>query len=209
MGWSIYERQPEEDLFRRVPGGWVFTIGGRWRYLVDDSQKAELLARLGRWRFVSFLFLATILGASVLISGALARPGVPDWVDLAIVTAIFGLAAVLLFAVAMPYFQLFILRPTLISAAPAASAPAASAPAPAGLWNSLFAGCRRQARIYSLRYLVFTCLFCGLFGITTGYAALNQKGDYSNYFLAITMIYLTVNFGVVLFIKLRGHQSPE
>lgn len=75
MGWSIYERQPEEDLFRRMPSGWVFTVGGRWRYLVDDSQKAELLARLGRWRFVSFLFLAAILGASVLISGALARPG--------------------------------------------------------------------------------------------------------------------------------------
>jgi hypothetical protein len=42
-----------------------------------------------------------------------------------------------------------------------------------------------------------------------GYAALTRKGDYCAYSLAIAMIYLTVNFGVVLFLKLREHRSPE
>jgi hypothetical protein len=50
---------------------------------------------------------------------------------------------------------------------------------------------------------------CGLFAITTGYAALTRNGDYSNYVLAITMIYSRVHSGVVLFLKLIGHQSPE
>jgi hypothetical protein len=60
MEWSLYERPgqpPEEHLFRRVPEGWVFTTQGLWpvgggsTYLVNDAQKAELLARLGRWRY--------------------------------------------------------------------------------------------------------------------------------------------------------------
>jgi hypothetical protein len=56
---------------------------------------------------------------------------------------------------------------------------------------------------------VLACSLCGVVGIATGYAALTRKGDYSAYSLAIAMIYLTVNFGVVLFLKLREHRSSE
>lgn len=51
MGLFACDRQPEEDLFVKGPEGWVFRNGRRWSYQVNDAQKAEILARLGRWRF--------------------------------------------------------------------------------------------------------------------------------------------------------------
>ena len=78
MEWSMYERPPEEDWCSRVPEGWIFTIGGKWSYLVNDAQRAELLARLDRWRFVSFVLLASILAVLAALSGGLSRSGFPD-----------------------------------------------------------------------------------------------------------------------------------
>src|SRR6516165_2109066 len=110
MKWSIYERQPEEDAFTQVPEGWIFTIGGwwsylKWSYLVNDAQRAELLARLGRWRFVFFVPLVAMIVALVATSESLSRSGTSDWIQFATFGAVFALSLFLLVAVAMPYIQ--------------------------------------------------------------------------------------------------------
>src|SRR5580704_373084 len=97
MTRSIYERQPEESFFRRAPEGWVFTtpglwpVGGRWTYLVDDAQKAQLLARLGRWRFISVILFTAILAVPLALCGGLSRSGFADWSHFAVFAAISAL----------------------------------------------------------------------------------------------------------------------
>jgi len=29
-GWSIFKPVREQRLFPQVPGGWIFSVGGRW-----------------------------------------------------------------------------------------------------------------------------------------------------------------------------------
>jgi hypothetical protein len=187
---------------QRGPEGWIFTIS-RSSYLVNEGQKAELLARLDRWRVVWFVLFAAILAPVVAISENLSRVGIPDWIHLTVTAAIFGFPAFFLVAVAIPYFQLLLVRPILTGLLPATSA---STPARISFCDRLFVDCRRQARTYSLPYLVFACLFLGLISIASGYKALAGEGDY---FLSVAMIYFTANFGVLLFLKLRARRSSE
>jgi hypothetical protein len=216
MKWSIYERQPEEDKFRQVPEGWIFTIGGWWSflkrsYLVNDAQKAELLARLRRWRFVLFLLLGAMVMALVATSESLSRSGTSDWIQFATFAAVFALSLFLI-AVAMPYIQLFILRPILTGAVPATLAPT---PARIGFWDVLLVAPRRQARTFSSLYLMFSCLIFGFLSIKSGYDVFTSKADYAYpiawaFFDAMNAwAFFAVFFGVALFLKLRGRRSHE
>jgi hypothetical protein len=190
--FTFYDRPPEDDLFKRVPEGWIFTIGRKWSYIVNDAQKAELLARLARWRFVpSVLLVAIIVPPLIAI-------GVSDWLHFAAFTAIYAFSVFLISAVAMPYIHLFILRPVLAGAERAISAPT---PTRVGSWDSLFVAYRRQAQILSSRFLTIACLFFGWLSIEAGYQAITSKGSY---FDAVAMVLVTVHFGVVLFLKRMG-----
>jgi hypothetical protein len=202
MEWSMYERPPEEDLLSRVPEGWIFTIGRKWSYLVNDAQRAELLARLDRWRFVSFVLLASILAVLAALSGGLSRSGFPDWIHFAVFAVTSAVAALLLFRVALPRIQLFIVRPVLAGARPAAAPP----PTRVGLWESVSLDIRRQAQIWSLRGLMLTCAAFGLFSAKAGYAAFMSKDTYLH---AASMVLLTAYFGVLLSVKLKGRWSRD
>jgi hypothetical protein len=207
MKWSIYQRQPEEDAFRQVPEGWIFTIGGpwsylKWSYLVNDAQKAELLARIGRWRFAFFVLLAAMIVALAATSESLSRSGTSNWI--ATFAAVFGLLLFLL--VAMPYIQLFILRPILTGAVPATLAPTPTKPTRIGFWDGLLGGCRVLARTFSSRFLMFACLPFGFLSIKSGYDVFTSKTDYAD---LITALIPTALFGVALFLKLKGRRSHE
>jgi len=203
MGWSIYERQPEEDLFRRLPDGWVFSaprvwLGGPARsYLVNDVQKAELLARLGRWRIVWLVLFAALLVSC----GSLSLLWTSDWINFATLAAGLALSGFLLFGVAIPSAQLIILQPILASAMPITLA---RAPIRTGVRDSLLADSMRQARTYSLRWLTVSCLVFGCLGIKSGYDALTSQGDYV---YALAMLFFFADSSVALFLKLRERRS--
>jgi len=203
MGWLSYERPPEEVLFRRAPEGWIFTIGGKWSYLANDAQKAELLARLVRWRFVSFLSFTVMVAPVLALCGGLSRSGFPDWIHFAAFAVATALSALLLFKVAMPYFQLFILRPVLADTVPVALA---TTPARVGFRASLSADIQRQAQIWSVGGLTLVCAAFGWVGIKSGYAALTSKGTLLD---AFATVLLAVYFGVVLFAKLRRRRLGD
>jgi hypothetical protein len=221
MKWSIYERQPEEDAFRQVPEGWIFTIGGpwsylKWSYLVNDAQKAELLARIGRWRFAFFVLFTAMIVALAAISESLSLSGTSDWIRFATFAAVFSLLFFLLVFVAMPYIQLFILRPILTGAVPATLAPTPTTSTRIGFWDSLLGGCRVLARTFSSRFLIFACLLFGFLSIKSGYDAFTSKADYAYpiawaFFDAMnsSTFFFVVFFGVALFLKLREGRSHE
>jgi hypothetical protein len=208
MTWSIYEHQPEESFFRRAPEGWVFTtpglwpVGGRWTYLVDDAQKAQLLARLGRWRFISVILFTAILAVLLALCGGLSRSGFPDWSHFAVFAAISALFAFALFGVAIPSFQLFTLRPVLATAVP--TTPISTRRT--DFWTDLLAVPGHLARTYSLRWLTVSCLLFGWFSMKSAHDALASKGGY---FSAISMLPLTGVFGVALFLKLKESRSRK
>jgi hypothetical protein len=203
MGWLSYDPAPEEDMFRRVSEGWVFTIGGKWSYLANDAQKAELLVRLVRGRFVSFLPFTVMVAPVPALCGSLLRSGFPDWIHFAALAVATALSALLLFKVAIPYFQLFILQPILADTVPVASA---TTPARVGLRASLSADIQRQAQIWSVGGLTLVCVAFGWVGIKSGYAALTSKGTFLD---AFAMVLLAVYFGVVLFAKLRQRRLGD
>jgi hypothetical protein len=203
MRWPMYERSPEEDLFSRTPEGWILTIGGKWSYLVDDAQKAELLARLDRWRFIWVMLLVTVLAVLFLLSKGLLRSAYPDWVDFSVGAAILILVAVIFFRFALPHIQFFILRPVLTDARPAARA---QTPVRAGFWDSLSVDIRRQAEIWSFRGLTLVCVVFVWFSIRSGYAAFTSKGTYIE---TMGNVLLTAYFGVVLFVKLKAPRSHD
>ena len=208
MAWSIYERQPEESFFRRAPDGWVFTTPGLWpvgggsTYRVSDAQKTELLARLARWRFISLILFAGVLAALLALSGGLSRSGVPDWIHFAVFAGISVVAAFVLFGVAIPSFQLFILCPVLTSAEPTTPMPMRRTDS----WCDLLALPGLLARTYSLRWLTVPCLLSGWFSMKSGHDALTSEGGY---FSAISMLLLTGVLGVALFLKLKESRSRE
>jgi hypothetical protein len=194
MRFRFYDRQPEEDLFARVPEGWVITLGKR-SYLVNDAQKAELLVRLVRWRFVWLVLLMVMIALFGVLDG-LGQLGFPERPNLAL--AVETLLMSLYVFVAVPRIRLLVLRPIL---AGALSAPAAPTPARVGFWDRQLAELRRQADIFSSRYLVFAILMWGCLGIRHGYAALTSGADYV---YAVGAVFLTVNYAVVLSLKRRG-----
>ena len=57
---------PDEELFQQVPDGWLFTtpilwpVGGR-KYVVNDTQKVDLVERLTRWRRRSDRMFSVVL----------------------------------------------------------------------------------------------------------------------------------------------------
>jgi hypothetical protein len=63
---------------------------------------------------------------------------------------------------------------------------------------------RRQADIFSSRYLVFAILTWGCLGIRHSYVALTSGADYV---YAVGAVFLAVNYAVVLFLKRRGGPS--
>jgi hypothetical protein len=208
MAWSVYERQPEESFFRRAPEGWILTtpglwpVGGGWTYRVDDAQKTELLARLARWRFISFIMFAAILAALLAVSGGLSRSGFPGWIHFAVFAGISVVSAFVLFGVAIPSFQLFILRPVLATAEPTTPMPMRRTDS----WCDLLALPGLLARTYSLRWLTVPCLLSGWFSMKSGHDALTSEGGY---FSAISMLLLTGVLGVALFLKLKESRSRE
>lgn len=201
MGWPTYERPPEADLFSRVPEGWIFTLGGTWSYLVNDAQKAELLARLDRWRFVPFVLFVlfvSILAVLLALSGGLSPSGFPDWIHFGVYAATSALAALMFFKFVLPRIRLFIVRPVLAGAPPASPPPRARV----GVWESMSLDIRRQAEIWSLRRLVLTCATFGWFSVKCGFTAFRANGTYLD---TASLAALTAYFGVVLWVKLRGH----
>jgi hypothetical protein len=109
-----------------MPEGWVFImpgvwpVGSRWSCLVNDAQKAQLLASLRRSRFVSFVLYVLLSGLGVF--GGLALALSHHGPLLAIIFyASFVLAVVLLLGVGGPLIELrFVLRPVLAGAVPTA-----------------------------------------------------------------------------------------
>jgi hypothetical protein len=197
MGWSMHERPPEEDLFSRVPEGWIFTIGGTRSFLVNDAQRAELLARLERWRFVPFVLFVSILAVLLALTGGLSGSGFPDWIDFGVYAATSALAAIVFFKFVLPRIRLFIVRPVLAGAPPASPPPRARV----GAWESVSRDIRRQAEIWSLRRLALTCAAFGCFSVKSGYAAFTSKGTYLD---TASLVALTTYFGALLWVKLRG-----
>jgi hypothetical protein len=197
MTFRFYDRQPEEDLFARVPEGWVITLGKR-SYLVNDAQKAELLVRLVRCRSVWLVLLFVMIAP---FSVMLAQLG--EWQNLAAL-AVTTLLVYLYIFVVVPRIRLFAVRPVLAGALPAPTAPK---PARVGVWNSLLKDCRRQADIFTSRYLVFAILLWGCFSIKHGYVALTSGS--ADYVYAVGAVLLTVNYAVVLFLKRRGGHNDS
>jgi hypothetical protein len=202
MGSSMYERPPEENLFSRVPEGWIFTFGGTRSFLVNDAQRAELLARLGRWRFVPVVLFVSILAVLLALSGGLSRSGFPDWIHFGVYAATSALAALVFFKFILPRIRLFIVRPVLADAPPASPPPRARV----GVWESVSLDIRRQAEIWSLRRLVLTCAAFGWFSVKSGHAAFASNGTYLD---TAALVALTAYFGVVLWVKLRGRASHD
>ncbi len=66
-----------EASFKSAPGGHVFQAPSPWMlawpryYLVDDAQKAQLLAGLGRWRLL--LMIATVIELLLILSITLTK----------------------------------------------------------------------------------------------------------------------------------------
>jgi hypothetical protein len=217
MEWSLYEhprRPPEEALFRRVPEGWVFTTQGLWpvgggsTYLVNDAQKAELLARLERWSYGlmhPFPFIALILLLQLThydwiraLSGLVGIRS--DILDVTIVGLLF-----VLFVLIPPAIQLYVVRPIL--------ADAVALPIRVGFCGGLLAWPRSLAQTYSYLGLTVIFLYFPVGTITVWYGAFtsNDRDVSLLDFLAVNLTFIvpTLLFVVALFLKLRARRSAE
>ena len=191
MGWTLYDRQPEEEMFTSVPEGWVLTIGPKRSYLVNDAQKAELLARLASWRFLLPLLLVPVFAA------------LPYWVGFATFVPLAISTAFLVVRFVMPSIRLFILGSILAGAGPVNAAPR---PAPADIRDVFCAPFRQQAQICSTRFLILGCLVFGAASVRAVYLTLVSHGDYIH---AILTILMAVDFGVILMLKLGERRVWE
>ena len=204
---------PDEELFQQVPDGWLFTtpllwpVGGR-KYVVNDSQKADLVERLTRWRRRSDRMFSVVL--LLIILWQLTRY---DWIaalsELVGVNAEFlGVAIflliMLLFAFATPAVQLLAIRPIL--------AGARATPARVGLLDSVLALPRSLAETSSILVL----LLCAAI-ITNGgvlwYRALTANDDRHS-LLALIAVGLVVVIPILLmaaalFLKVRARRPPN
>jgi hypothetical protein len=205
-GWSFFRRVREQQLFQHVPQGWIFMAGNRWPYLVDSAQRPALLARvthINHWRPLWLALFAVLFAALVAEANRLSGPGFSGWVDLVLIVGIVGHLASLCYRGVMPYLQWLLLRPILAGAAAAASPPA---PTPIGFWESVFAGSKDDARNFSAWWLVIATLICTPVGLIYTYDAVASG---TNYLTAAFMIYLALQSGGALFLKLKARQPLE
>jgi hypothetical protein len=204
---------PDEELFQRVPDGWLFTtpilwpVGGR-KYVVNDAQKMDLVERLGRWRrksdrMSSFLLL-------VLMSWQFTHY---DWITplsefLGVQSELLGVtilvAIVVLLAFASPIVQLLAIRPVLAATVPT--------PGKVGLWDSLLALPRSLAESSSL-LVVLLCAAIVINGGVLWYRALSPNGTQLSLIVLLAVgLVVTVPILVMvaaLFMKLRAKRRRE
>jgi hypothetical protein len=205
-GWSVFKRVQERQLFVYVPGGWIFSLGGRWSYAVNAAQRAELLARMmriNRWRAVWLILAAAVFAVILAATARLSDPdpGLWGWLKLFAITAMLGNLVVVVYQGAMPYIQWIILRPVLVGASPAASPPA---PAPISFWESMLTPVADLS--YSTRTLaIFSAVFA-LLTATYVYDAFTSNG---NFLMTVLAGYLTLQYGAGLWLRLRAKQLPE
>ena len=152
-------QSPEECMFRRAPEGWVFTApgllpGDSATYLVNDAQKAELVARLERWRkrsdgifWVLWLPILSLWAFPHydLISAVLELFGIHSTI---VVVTIVGLIVVL-FVIGHTAIQLFVIRSVLTDAV--------ATPIKLGFWDRLLASFGSLAQ--AAPFLGFTVFF--------------------------------------------------
>lgn len=204
-GWSVFKPIREQQLFPHVPGGWIFTIGRRWSYLVNAEQRAQLLARITRineWRSLWFAVALAGLAAAVFTADQLSGRGFGGWLQFFAIIGIFCEIASVCYSAAMPYIQWRILRSILLGASPAASPPA---PAPIDFWESALAPVQDLPRNYSTKVLVVGSAFFAWCTVTWGYDALTS---HESYFMPILAASLTVQFGGALLLKLKAKRVP-
>jgi hypothetical protein len=199
---------PDEELFQRVPDGWLFTtpilwpVGGR-KYVVNDAQKVDLVERLTRWRRRCDRVFSIVL--LLIILWQLTRY---DWITalselVGVHSEILGVTIfvliMLLFAFATPAVQLLAIRNIL--------AGAVATPAKVGLLDSVLALPRSLAETSSVPVL----LLCAA-SITNGevlwYRALTSNDGHHS-LLALLAVGLVVIIPILLmaaalFLKLRG-----
>ena len=205
-GWSLFTGMREQYLFQYVAEGWIFTVGKRWSYLVNSTQQAALLLRITRinqWRATWIIPVAVLFAALVAETDRLSGPGFFGWVGWFLLVMIAGNAALLFYRGAMPYLQWLLLRP-ILAAAPTATSP--PAPAPIGFWESVFAGSKDDARTFSTGWLVFASLLCGIVSLMYAYDVVASG---RNYLMAALTIYLAMQSGGALFLKLKARRSLE
>jgi hypothetical protein len=204
-GWSVCGRVREQRLFLHVPEGWIFSVGGRWSYLVNVAQRAELLARIvriNRWRGVWLLLALAVFAVIVVAADRLSGPGWLGWLYLAATAAILSHLAVIVYRAAMPYIEWIMLRSILVGASPAAAPPA---PAPIDFWESTLAPFRDQTRTCSTRALVFFSAIGGLTTVMFAYDALRSNGQCAS---VVIFGYITLEFGAGLLLRLRARRTP-
>ena len=204
---------PDEELFQRVPDGWLFTtpilwpVGGR-KYLVSDVTKAELIERLARWRRRSDRMSSVLL--LVLMSWQFTHY---DWITplsgfLGVQSELLGvtifLAIVVLLAIATPILQLLAIRPVLTGTV--------LTPGKVGLWDSLLALPRSLAESSSL-LVVLLCAAIVINGGFLWYRALTANGTQLSLIVLLAVGFVvTVPILVMvaaLFIKLRAKRRGE
>jgi hypothetical protein len=217
MEWSPYERPrrpPEENLFSRVPEGWIFTtqglrpVGGGSTYLVNDAQKAELLTRLQRWSYGlmhPFPFIVLILLLQLThddwigaLSGLVGTRS--DILDVTFVGLLF-----VLFVLIPPAIQLYVIRPIL--------AEAVALPVRVGFLGGLLAWPRSLAQTYSYLGLTVIFLYFPVGTIALWYGALTSNDSHVSLldFLAVNLAFIvpTLLFVVALFLKVSARRLAE
>src|ERR1700722_10578897 len=198
--------------FTRTDDGWIFTTSGlgvgprsgrapERSYLVDDRQKAELLARLARRR--SALRLPGILVIVVMFAVfgfAFWSFHHSDWARGALLF-VSAIAAIVLFGeVIAPSLMLLALRPVLAHATPPAIV---RVPHDVSLANELLHIPRALARWFSWPWLALACLFFA----GTAIGELTRIGRGFDPIFATWLLAMTVICGVALYLDVAGRRQ--
>jgi len=198
--------------FTRTDDGWIFTTSGlgvgprsgrapERSYLVDDRQKAELLARLARRR--SALRLPGILVIVVMFAAfgfAFWSFHHSDWARGALLF-VSAIAAIVLFGeVIAPALMRLAIRPVLAHARPTAIV---RVPHDVSLANELLHIPRALARWFSWPWLALACLFFA----GTAIGELTRIGRGFDPIFATWLLAMTVICGVALYLDVAGRRQ--